>query len=60
MTKAIAAGYIFFMVGMACAMVGELPKNTGPVEWWLPLLMFLIMALPWWLGYSAGKEDASK
>lgn len=55
--KAFCAAYVALWVGMTFAKVGELPKNTGPFDWWLPLMMFGLLAVPAVLGYLAGRED---
>ena len=59
MIKVICAGYIFLFVGVALSDVGRMPAPlTEPYQWWLPLLIFGVVATPAFLGYLAGREDA--
>jgi hypothetical protein len=58
--KALLAAYIAFNFGFVSNSVGELPKHTGPIEWYVPFFLLLLISVPAILGYLAGKEDAKK
>lgn len=49
--------YIAFWVGVAVADIGEISKCGGEYEWWLPLMIFLVVAFPFICGYLAGLEE---
>lgn len=61
MNKFLALLFIAFVTGMAANDVGRMPPEpTGTYPWWLPLLIFLIMAIPSLCAYLAGREDQAK
>lgn len=61
MNKILTLLFIAFVTGMAASDVGRMPPEpTGPYPWWLPLVMFLFMAIPSLCAYLAGREDQAK
>lgn len=50
-------GYIFFMVGIAWANVGDMSGPSEPYSWWLPWVMLGITGFPFLLGYLAGRSS---
>ena len=58
MNKLICVAYIAVLTGMTIGQVGEMPNNQAePIPWWLPFIMFGLLATAAILGYRAGKED---
>lgn len=59
MLKFLALFFIGYVTALAAVDVGKMPPEpTGPYSWWLPLLIFLLMAAPSVCAYLAGREDA--
>ncbi len=59
MLKFLALFFIGYVTYLAAVDVGKMPPEpTGPYSWWLPLLIFLVMAAPSVCAYLAGREDA--
>lgn len=53
--------YITLFTGMALADVGELPNNCNePYDYWIPSAIASGFAVPFVLGYFAGKNNESK
>lgn len=56
----IGVAYISYFVGGAAFLVGTpRPMNeAGEVyEAWLPLLMFILLAVPFFVGFMAGRDS---
>lgn len=53
----LALLYICVIVTAVSCSVGEMPKNTGPYQADLPLVMLGFLAIPLVLGYLAGRGD---
>jgi len=57
--KFIALGIILGLTWWASLSVGEMPPDTKePYTWLLPFLMFAITAVPSYIAYLGGREDA--
>ena len=49
--------YIALMVGITWGQVGQMSGPSTPYPWWLPLVMLLVSAFPFLLGFLAGKNS---
>lgn len=57
--KLIAVAYIALITGITFESVGKIPtQSLEPYSSMLPLKMFVFLAIPYVLGYFAGKKDA--
>lgn len=59
--KYFVAGFIFIVCSLAAFIVGQpISASCREAAWsvGLPVLVFLLMAVPSFLAYCAGKEDA--
>ena len=55
----VLVGYIFYLVGGTASMVGTVSKcSTEPTQWYVPILVFVLVGMPAYLGYVYGKESA--
>ena len=52
----VGLAWIALVTGLSAGAVGEMPKFTGPYPPELPLMMFLLMASNFILGYFAGRD----
>ena len=48
--------YITFIIALAVGDIGNTPSSCDPFEWWIPIAIGGIMAIPFMLGYRGGKE----
>lgn len=56
--KLIAVAYISLITGIAFESAGKIPvQSAEPYSSMLPLKMFVLLAIPYVLGYFAGKKD---
>lgn len=54
----ILVAWIAFFVGTAYNSVGKMPAPSNqPFQWYLPFVMFALMAVPAWHAYKYGKQD---
>ena len=56
MIKLVLGAYIALFVVMAALDVGK-PMSSGTFQWYLPFLIFFVVATPALLGYLAGRDD---
>ena len=59
--KYFVAGFMFIVCSLACLIVGQpITASCSEASWsvGLPILVFLLMAVPSFLAYYAGKEAA--
>ena len=60
-SKVLCSAYIFFVVGITAGAVGDMPRQPPePFPFYLPFLVFGMMAIPAILGYTAGKDECQE
>ena len=53
----LGVAYITSWTVLGFASVGEMSGPPEPHPWWIPFAFFSLTAIPFWLGWTAGRED---
>jgi len=54
----VGVAYIAFVLGSSVMMVGTMPTpRTAPYEWYTPIQITLIVAMPFVLGFMSGRKQ---